>query len=64
LGGAAFGQTFEVADVHVNSPTPLPYLQTGYTRGRFEARNGTMVDLVALAWGIPNRVEKVVGTDQ
>jgi len=52
LCGAAFGQTFEFADVHAALPRSQPYPESGFVRGRYEVRNATMVDLICLAFGV------------
>jgi uncharacterized protein (TIGR03435 family) len=51
---------FEISDVHVSHPSPVQSLAGPYLRGgRYEARYATMVDLVTLAYDVPN--EKVYG---
>jgi uncharacterized protein (TIGR03435 family) len=68
LTGAAFSQSsepapaFEAADVHESghSSSPFPFLQGPFLRGgRYELRFATLVDLIAVAYGVPT--EKVVG---
>jgi len=68
LTGAAFGQSdpkpsFEIADVHVSAPaggTPsaTPSMRGPLRQGvRWELKNGSMVDLVAYAYGVaPDKV--------
>lgn len=53
---------FEGADVHVSahSTNPFPYMKGPFNRGgRYELRTGTMVDLIATAYGVDG--DKVVG---
>ncbi len=57
---AAFGQStsarpsFDIADVHVTrSVNPTPEVTGGVLRaGRYELRQATMLDLIAIAWGV------------
>ena len=56
----AFGQstearpTFDIADVHlIRSINPTPEVTGGVLRaGRYELRQATMLDLIAIAWGV------------
>src|SRR5438552_694046 len=69
LSCTAFGQSaekppaFEIADVHVSTPSALGTLagmSGGVPRGgRYELRNATMVDLIRTAYGVTD--DKVVG---
>src|SRR5689334_8912825 len=71
LSGAAFGQAgtaasgtsapaFEAADVHVSAKTRVPSMAAGGLRGtRYLVRQGTMVDLISLAYDIDN--DKILG---
>src|SRR5580704_10221265 len=64
--GAAFGQTgitasgpsgpvFEAADVHISPRVRVPSMAAGGLRGtRYLVRQGTIVDLISLAYGIDN----------
>ena len=64
--GAAFGQTgstdsgtsapaFEAADVHVSPKVRTPSMAAGGLRGtRYLVRQGTIVDLISLAYGVDN----------
>jgi len=69
LSGAAFGQTgttasgtsapaFEAADVHVSAKVRMPSMAAGGLRGtRYLVRQGTMVDLISLAYDIdPDKI--------
>ena len=65
LTGAAFAQSdvppkFELADVHVSHPTAVQFRNGPYLRaGKYQLRYATMIDLVALAYGVDN--DKVFG---
>jgi uncharacterized protein (TIGR03435 family) len=66
LSFTAFGQSaekspaFDVADVHISPPSPLPGMGGGILRdGRYEIRNATMVDLIRTAYGV--EADKVLG---
>jgi uncharacterized protein (TIGR03435 family) len=66
VSSAVFGQSppappaFEIADVHSSPHTTTPFFQGGALHGdRYIARNATMVDLIATAYGIEN--DKVLG---
>jgi uncharacterized protein (TIGR03435 family) len=53
---------FEMADVHPSphSSTQQVFMRSGFYRGgRYQVRSGTMVDLIALAYGVDN--DKVLG---
>jgi uncharacterized protein (TIGR03435 family) len=59
LSSAAFGQppataqTFEIADVHVSSPSRNPIMQGGPLRdGRYELRKASMLDLIRTAYDV------------
>src|SRR5438094_651160 len=55
----AFGQTFEIADVHVSAPTRFPSGRALLRGGRFEMRTATMVDLIRTAYGVD--ADRVLG---
>jgi uncharacterized protein (TIGR03435 family) len=66
LSLAAFGQTtgdgpaFDVADVHVSAKTANPQMNGGGLRGgRYSVQRATMLDLIALAYGVEG--DKVLG---
>jgi uncharacterized protein (TIGR03435 family) len=66
ISGLAYGQAtpthsaFDIADVHISPKTMTPRMSGGVLRGnRFEIRQGTIVDLVRVAWGID--ADKVLG---
>ncbi|MEP7354007.1 MAG: TIGR03435 family protein [Acidobacteriota bacterium] len=71
LSGAAFGQAgttasetstpaFEAADVHVSPKVRLPSMASGGLRGtRYLVRQGTIVDLISLAYDVDN--DKILG---
>ena len=67
LSGAAFSQTgepspiFEISDVHVSPTSATNLFRKGPVMrgGRYELRAATMVDLVAIAYGLQN--DKVLG---
>ena len=71
LSGAAFGQAaitasgtpapaFEAADVHVSPKVRMPSMASGGLRGtRYLVRQGTIVDLINLAYDIDN--DKILG---
>src|SRR5436190_5195820 len=61
LAEAALGQSsetpiaFEAADVHVSPKVKVPSMAAGGLRGtRYLVRQGTIVDLISLAYGIDN----------
>ncbi len=57
LSGLAFGQTFEIADVHASPKTLRPARNVRFRGDRFELKMATMVDLIAMAYGVePNKV--------
>ena len=61
-GGAAADVKFEMADVHPSphSSTQQAFMRSGFYRGgRYQVRSGSMVDLIALAYGVDN--DKVLG---
>ena len=56
-GAAAADMKFEMADVHPSphSSTQQAFVRSGFYRGgRYQVRSGTMVDLIALAYGMDN----------
>lgn len=55
----AFGQAFEIADVHVSPHSDNPALSVLHRDGRYELLGATMVDLVSTAYGV--RPEAVTG---
>ena len=66
LSVASFGQSsadgpaFDVADVHVSAKTANPQMNGGGLRGgRYAVQRATMLDLVALAYGVEG--DKVLG---
>jgi uncharacterized protein (TIGR03435 family) len=64
LGAGAWGQTpasptFDLADVHASPPSSAPFMNVGVMGSRNEVRNATMVDLIALAYGMDN--DAVIG---
>ncbi len=71
LSGAAFGQAgntasetpapaFEAADVHVSPKVRVPSMAAGGLRGtRYLVRQGTIVDLISLAYDVDN--DKILG---
>lgn len=66
LCGALRGQSpdaapkFEIADVHTAAKAPAPVVRLGTVRnGRYEIRNGTMLDMISTAWGV--EPDKVLG---
>src|SRR5450755_2713249 len=63
LSGAAFGQQFEAADVHVSPHSDNNFnlfMRGPQTRaGRYEIRTATMVDLTSTAYGVDG--DKVFG---
>ena len=51
---------FTAIDIRVAAPSPIPQMSGGAVReGRFELRNGTMVDLIRTAYGVD--ADKVLG---
>jgi uncharacterized protein (TIGR03435 family) len=63
LGSVAFSQTsgsferFEAADVHLSNPTRSPgTIGPLFHAGRYELRGATMIDLVAIAYGVVSDV--------
>jgi uncharacterized protein (TIGR03435 family) len=60
LSCTAFGQAFDVADVHISPPSAIPGMSGPILRdGRYELRNATMVDLIRTAYSVD--AERVVG---
>ena len=68
FSGAAFGQAgitvsapaFEAADVHVSPKVRMPSMAAGGLRGtRYLVRQGTIVDLISLAYDVDN--DKILG---
>jgi uncharacterized protein (TIGR03435 family) len=57
--GAACAQQFGIADVHVRPPNAIQAMRSGFSQGRYELRNATMVDLIRTAWGVD--ADKVFG---
>ena len=56
-GAAAADMKFEMADVHPSPHTSSQqvFMRNGFYRGgRYQVRSGTMVDLIALAYGVDN----------
>ena len=56
-GCAAADLKFVMADVHPSphSSSQFVYMRSGFYRGgRYQVRSGTMVDLIALAYGVDN----------
>jgi len=61
LCGAAFGESFDIADVHASAKATNPYMSGGVLRGgRYDLRNATMVDLIQVAYGVDD-TRKIVG---
>lgn len=65
-GWLAFGQTgdappkFEAADIHPSAKSPNAFMRPPQTHnGRFEVKNATMADLIAIGYGFSQ--DKVVG---
>ncbi len=57
FSGTAFGQAFDLADVHASPRSLHPHLRAGLRDGRFEIRTATMADLIAAALGVePDKV--------
>src|SRR5580692_2404943 len=57
VSGLAADMKFEMADVHPSphSSTQQVFMRSGFYRGgRYQVRSGTMVDLIALAYGVDN----------
>lgn len=50
---------FETADIHVSAQSTVLAMRSGFSRGRYEVRIATMVDLIRTAWGVD--AENVVG---
>lgn len=56
-GGAGAEMKFEMADVHPSPHTSSQqvFMRSGFYRGgRYQVRSGTLVDLIALAYGVDN----------
>ena len=50
-----FAQTaprFGLADVHTRPPNTILAMRWGFSQGRYEIRNATMVDLIRTAWNV------------
>lgn len=63
FSAAAFGQTsaprpaFEIADIHASPASRYPAMRPAFRPGRIELKQATMVDLIAIAWGVePNQI--------
>ncbi len=53
LWEVAFGQAFQVADVHVSAPSRNQNMQGGVLQaGRYDLRRATMLDLIKTAYGV------------
>lgn len=59
-GSTTVGRTkFETVDIRASAPNTIPEMRSTTSRGRYELRNGTTVDLIRTAWGV--NAENVVG---
>ncbi len=56
---AASEPTFDTVDIHASAPNTIPRMRSGFSRGRYELGNATMVDLIRTAWGVD--ADKVAG---
>ncbi len=62
---AVFAQTpsgapmFGIADIHPSPPNTLLEMRSRFSRGRYELRNASLVDLIRTAWSVD--ADKVVG---
>ena len=59
LSASIFGQSFEMADVHVSAHSDNPSLSVVHREGRYELLGATMADLVSTAYGV--KPEAVAG---
>jgi uncharacterized protein (TIGR03435 family) len=59
LSAAAFGQTFEISDVHVSPRSTQVAMRTRTRPGRYELHNATMLDLIRTAHGYDS--DKILG---
>jgi len=57
--GAVRAQHFGIADVHARPPNAIQAMRSGFSHGRYELRNATMVDLIRTAWSVD--ADKVFG---
>jgi uncharacterized protein (TIGR03435 family) len=48
----AFAQSFGSADVRASAPNTAPRMRLGFTAGRYEIRNATLVDMIRTAWNV------------
>jgi len=46
------GPKFETADIRGSAPDTIPEMRSTLSRGRYEIRNATMVDLIRTAWSV------------
>jgi uncharacterized protein (TIGR03435 family) len=52
---AASPQEFDSADIRVSAPNTLPGMRRTFTRGRYELRDATVLDLIQAAWDVPTQ---------
>ena len=50
---------FGIADIHASAPNTILEMRSRFSRGRYELRNATLVDLIRTAWSVD--ADKVVG---
>src|SRR5579863_1228386 len=46
------GPAFDLAEIRPSAPNTIPEMRSRFTRGRYELRNATLVDLIRTAWGV------------
>lgn len=60
LIAAASAQTrFDSVDIRPSAPNTVPYMRSRFSRGRYEVRNATLVDLIRTAWNVD--ADNVIG---
>jgi len=52
FSGNAFAQSFGSADIRAGAANTAPRMRLGFSGGRYEIRNATLVDLIRTAWNV------------
>jgi uncharacterized protein (TIGR03435 family) len=52
FSGNAFAQSFGTADIRASAPNTIPRMRVGFSAGRYEIRNATLVDMIQTAWNV------------
>ena len=56
---AASEPAFDSADIHASAPNTILKMRSAFSRGRYELRNASMVELIQMAWNVD--ADNVVG---